>query len=124
MAHARLLLADDDAEMRAWIRDVLRGFDLDIVEAQSGVEVMGILAHAGPFHLVVSDVRMPPPSGLHIIMMARTAGLLTPFVIITAFPDDALRDSIGRVDDAWLLEKPFRARDLCAIVSAVTRHVA
>ena len=59
-------------------------------------------------------------NGLNVVTMARTAGLMTPFVVITAFPDDGLRHSIDLVDDAWVLEKPFRARDLIAIIMAVT----
>src|SRR6185503_4309354 len=103
--------------------DVLRIFQLEIVEAASGWELLDHLAYQGPsFALVISDVRMPPPNGLNVITMARTAGLETPFVIITAFPDDKLRSSIGEIEDAWLLEKPFRARDLATIVRAVTRH--
>lgn len=122
MTHHRLLLADDDPEMRSWVRDVLRSFELEIIEAASGWEVLGLLATKGPFTLVVSDVRMPPPSGLNVVTMARSAGLETPFIIITAVPDDRLRQSIEMVPDAWVLEKPFRARDLMAIVSAVTNN--
>lgn len=121
MARPRLLLADDDPEMRAWIRDVLRPFDLEIVEAASGTEILGLLDGDGGFALVISDVRMPPPSGVAVVTIARGAGLRTPFILITAFPDAALHGAVAGVPDAWVLEKPFRARDLCALVSTLTR---
>ena len=42
--------------------------------------------------------------------MARGAGLTTPFLLITAFPDQLVRDAVAGLADVGLLAKPF-ARD-------------
>lgn len=120
MKPLRVALADDDGEMRSWIRDVLRPTRATFVEVGSGWELLHLLANEGHFDLVISDVRMPAPNGLTVITMARTAGLATPFLIITAFPDGALRRSLAAVPDALLLEKPIKGHDLLAAVGALT----
>lgn len=119
MRQLHILLADDDREMRSWIRAVLRPVTDDVTEVATGWELLHALAHEGPFDLVISDVRMPAPNGLTVVTMARTAGLATPFLVITAFPDDVLRHALEQVPDARLLEKPFAGRALVEAVAAL-----
>jgi CheY-like chemotaxis protein len=111
----RLLVADDDGEMRAWLRVLLQPLDADVRDASSGWELLSLLADAGPFDLVVTDVRMPGPTGLQVVAMARTAGFAEPFLVMTAFPDDRLRESAAKFR-VQVLEKPF---EQLAFVAAV-----
>jgi CheY-like chemotaxis protein len=107
--------------MRSWLGAVLRPLAAAIVEAGSGWEVLHLVANDGPFDLVVSDVRMPAPNGLTVVTMSRAAGLRTPFLIITAFPDRELRRALAAVEDAWLMEKPFDGKDFLAMVAGILR---
>jgi DNA-binding NtrC family response regulator len=107
----RLLIADDDLEMRSWLRAVLACRGAEVSEVESGAELLRALSEDGPFDLVVTDVRMSWASGVQALAMARTAGMHTPFVVITAYADDAVRtaaDALG----AALLEKPFTIEEL------------
>lgn len=108
----RLLIADDDRDMRDWLRAVLSQRAQVLREAASGWELLHILSHDGPFDLVITDVRMPAPSGLNVVAMARAAGLVTPFLIITAFPRQELVAAALRMDRVVLLAKPFSAQQL------------
>ncbi len=61
---ARLLLAEDDLELRELLAYVLRADGHDVTEARDGNELLAILSKGlerghEPFALVVSDVRMP-----------------------------------------------------------------
>src|SRR3954453_13889864 len=103
----KLLIADDDAEMRAWLTLLLGDSRCQIREAASGWDLLDTVADEGPFHLIVTDVRMPGPRGLQVVEMARPAGLQTPFLVITAFPDEHLRREAERLNRVVLLEKPF-----------------
>jgi CheY-like chemotaxis protein len=111
MRAMRLLIADDDPEMRAWLRAVLDHRGREMVEAESGAELVRALAEQGPFDLVVTDVRMSWASGIQALTMARTAGYQTPFVVITAHADDGVRRSADELGAA-LLEKPFTIEEL------------
>jgi CheY-like chemotaxis protein len=115
----RIILAEDDDEMRAWLRIVLRPLQARLVEASSGWELLELLSERGPFQLVITDVRMPPPSGLNVVTMARSAGLETPFLVITAFPGPELARSVARVGGATLLPTPFGASELLTAARAL-----
>ena len=61
---ARRLLVEDQANLRVSLALVLRDFGYQVLEAGSADEAMRLVrAHAGPIHLLVSDVVMPQTSG-------------------------------------------------------------
>ncbi len=111
-ARKRVLLADDDLEMREVVRQVLEGAGLEVEEVSSGVMLLSRLADDGDFDLVVTDVRMPWISGEHVMQMARAAGFHMPVLIMTAFADAELQRAVDAIPGATLLEKPFEVDDL------------
>lgn len=119
MRRLRIVIADDDAEMRALIRLLLRPALGEVREAASGWELLGVLADDGPFDLVITDVRMPAPNGVGVVTMARAAGFETPFLVITAFPDERVRRTIASQRNAVLVGKPFDRTELMSAVHAL-----
>ncbi|MBS1149309.1 MAG: sensory box histidine kinase/response regulator [Myxococcaceae bacterium] len=111
LSNVRILIAEDDPEMRAWLSDVLEPAHCEIQEAGSGWDLLDTVARQGPFSVIVTDVRMPGPSGLQVVELARGAGLETPFLVITAFPDEEVRAEAARFGHVVLLEKPFARND-------------
>lgn len=68
----RVLLADDAAFMRAWLREILEPEGLLVVaEAESGADATRAFAAHRP-DLVLLDVSMPPTSGLEALRAIRT----------------------------------------------------
>lgn len=118
MTGPRIYIADDDPAMREWLCLLLRPMQATIQEASGGVELLDLLASGEPYDLVITDLRMPGPSGLQVVAMARAAGATAPFLIITAFPDDDVRRSLAAIG-AELLAKPFSAAELKARVAAL-----
>ncbi len=118
----RVLIADDDADMRSYLRDVLQKRGFSIAAVASGCELLARLAHDEPYDLVVSDLRMPSPSGLQVACMMRTAGLATPFLLITAFPDARLQRALAALPSVTLLGKPFTPAQLVSAATALTKR--
>lgn len=116
----RVLIADDDQEMRAYVRDILAKRGWRSVLASSGDELLARLADDEPYDLVVSDLRMPSPNGLAVASMIRTAGLGTPFLLVTAFPDDEFARAMGALPSTALLGKPFTPAQLVAAADTLT----
>lgn len=108
MRRPRLLIADDDAEIRAWLRLVLRPLRPSVAEAADGKELLEAL-ESGSFDLVITDVRMPPPNGLEAAALARKEGVKTPFVFITAYSDESTRAAANALGQAIVIDKPFDA---------------
>ncbi len=117
MRDARLLVADDDVEMRSWLRQVLEPRGASVAEADSGVDLLRLLNEEGPFDLVVSDVRMSWASGIQVLAMVRSAGFEIPFIVITAYADERVRFATSQLR-AVLIEKPF---DIEQLVEAADR---
>jgi len=124
----RVLLAEDDAEMRAVVADALRLEGYEVTEAADGGRLLVDVArrlkrgNAGEsLDLIVSDVRMPICTGLQILAALREAHWQTPVILMTAFGDDAVRRHAESLDAA-LLDKPFDIDDFrTAVVNIRSR---
>jgi CheY-like chemotaxis protein len=109
----RILVAEDDAEMRRVVVESFRKDGHQVLEAEDGLRLFEVVAAAlgrpsssTTLHLIVSDVRMPSRSGLDVLEHFAADLWLPPLVLITAFPDDEVRHRAKRLG-ALLLEKPI-----------------
>jgi two-component system, NarL family, capsular synthesis sensor histidine kinase RcsC len=106
MPAMRVIIADDDADMRLWLLYQLRTLGANVEEAADGSELLWALGERGPFDLVVTDVHMPFPDGRKVLAMARSASLMTPFLVISA--DAALSREVKSFSEASFLAKPLQ----------------
>jgi DNA-binding response OmpR family regulator len=123
----RILVAEDDAELRDLVATKLRMDGHEVIEVADGGRLLVRLASAyiagrsyDAFDLIVSDVRMPVCSGLQIVEGLRRAHWPTPVILMTAFGDDATRARAERLG-ALLFDKPFDVDDLRATVRHIVR---
>ncbi|MFL5355621.1 ATP-binding protein [Archangium sp.] len=116
LARARVLLADDNADMRDYIRRVLSAhFEVEVVaDGQAALE--SALAH--PPDLVLSDVMMPRLDGVGLLRALRAAPHTKelPLLLLSARAgEEATLEGLGSGADDYLV-KPFSARELLARV--------
>jgi DNA-binding NtrC family response regulator len=107
MPSPRILLVDDDDDLRRSLATVLSRRGARVREAASGDEALWMIAHEGRFELVITDVIMPAPLGTQLAAMARTAGTEVPILVITAYPDPEIAETVDKIDNATMLRKPF-----------------
>jgi len=117
----RILLAEDDAEMRALISGDLRCAGYGVVECADGAALLRKLNSAngteGPgVDLVVADVRMPGLTGLEVLEHLRGADPFTPYIVVTAFGSAETRRAAARLGAIAVLDKPFEIPDLLCLV--------
>jgi signal transduction histidine kinase len=111
----RVLVADDDADIRALIADVLRGDGHQVLEAADGVEVIEQVNSSTLPDLIVADVRMPSVTGLQMLASIHGAQPV-PVILITAFGDPDVREHARRLGAIAVLDKPFDLDELRALV--------
>ncbi|MEC8560664.1 MAG: response regulator [Planctomycetota bacterium] len=118
LAGRRVLVADDQAEVRQTIRAVLEQRGCEVVVSPSGtdaIERIGLEAESGTrFDLVISDVRMPDRNGYEVFRSAKDHDSEVPVILMTAFGYDP-HHSIVRSSQEGLhcfLFKPFQAEQL------------
>jgi CheY-like chemotaxis protein len=123
LAPFRILLAEDDPDMRQLVADALRADGHEVVELTDGgrllVDIASRLKAGGDgeaLDLIVTDVRMPVCTGLQILEALRAANWHTPVILMTAFGDDATRRRAEALM-AVLFDKPFDVDDLRTAVA-------
>lgn len=113
----RIAIADDDPDSLDMIGEFLRSPTTEIHKAQSGSELVELLAERGPFDLIVTDVDMPWTQGLAVIRSARAADIKAPVIVITGLTRPDLESTVASLGNARLLRKPIE-------LSALRRTVA
>lgn len=117
-ARPRILLADDNADMRAYLARLLaEHFEVEAV--RDGVAALEI-ARQQPIDLILSDVMMPNLDGFGLIREIRADPALKtlPIILLSARAGEESRvDGLQQGADDYLI-KPFSARELLARVGA------
>ncbi len=112
-----ILVADDNADHRAMMKDILEPLGFDVRLAEDGAAVLACLETEIP-DLFLLDIRMPGMNGWQLATRLRDAGIVKPIVMLSAnIGDDAI---IGHGDDSHndALSKPVdlkRLRDVLAL---------
>ena len=119
----RLLVAEDERRVRAFLVRGLREEGFQVVEAQSGSAALERLADA-PVDLALLDWMLPGPTGLEVLRTLRAQGDATPVILVTA--RDAVADRTQALNEGAddYLVKPFAFEELLARVRAVLRRTA
>ena len=113
---ARILIIEDDEEMRSLLQDFLgdEGYKTDA--ASSGSEAFRKLAE-GTFDLVITDVRMGDKDGMEVLKAFKKIAPETTVIMITAFAnlDAAIEALRGDVHDFF--PKPVKIKELKASIA-------
>ncbi len=117
----RVIVVDDDAELRALLRRFLTEHGFETRAVDGGAALDRELSR-NPTDVIVLDLMMSGEDGLAICRRLRAAGDLTPIVMLTARGDpiDRIVGLETGADD--YLPKPFEPRELVARLSAVLRR--
>jgi DNA-binding NtrC family response regulator len=111
----RLLIVDDDEEMRGLLRKVLEKEGYHVSVASDGCEALDVLAR-GPFDLVVTDMLMPHDGGLELLETLHHLHPALPVIIVTAFGDWHSYTRALELGAAAFISKPLRMSELIAAV--------
>ncbi len=118
---ARILIVEDEPSMRMGLEDNLEFEGYEIESADNGkTGLEKILSNS--FDLILLDVMLPQMSGFDVCKTARSQGIKTPIILLTAKGeeiDKVLGLELGADD---YVTKPFSLRELLARIKAVLRR--
>jgi len=121
----RVVIADDDGEMRALLRCWLEAEGFEVDEVDDGVALVEYLVGSwmdGPeqsgLRLMVTDQRMPGFVGTRVIESFRLIGENLPVLLVTAFPEPADVEHALALGVFEVLTKPVEKDRFLAVVQA------
>ncbi|MGE5754667.1 MAG: response regulator, partial [Planctomycetaceae bacterium] len=118
----RILIVDDEPNVRLVFRTALESEGHDLAEAANGRDALDWL-RTSKADLILLDLQMPETGGMEVLRRLREAGDDTPVVIITAYgsvPDAVRAMKLGAID---FLAKPLTPHALRKVVAEVLeRH--
>jgi len=109
-APRRVLLVDDDPQVREMLAEVLKsmGTDLEVEQAEDGYDALLKAGHSKP-HLLVLDLRMPRMDGFEACRRVRSNPTTssTKILAISGYLDEAARQEILRCGASDYMKKPL-----------------
>jgi EAL domain-containing protein (putative c-di-GMP-specific phosphodiesterase class I)/signal transduction histidine kinase/FixJ family two-component response regulator len=117
--HTRVLVVDDDAQVRSAVVRTLHSSELEII-AVSGGEAAVAEVEKAPFDVIVCDVMMPTMTGLEFLRAVRRSDLDVPVILMTGAPTIEGATTALEYGAFRYMTKPFEPG---ALVKAV-RHAA
>lgn len=123
----RVLVVDDESQVRKPIGLMLKREGYEVVEAGDGEEAIqkiGAEDNALMVDTILCDIRMPKINGDEAIDYFKTQFPTVPIVVITGYPDVELAVSLMRKGVRDYLVKPVSKDELLSVVSkSVDQHV-
>jgi DNA-binding NtrC family response regulator len=123
---ARILVADDEPNLRRVLTAMLRRDGHEVIQATDGGEAVDLIGPQGAdLDVVITDLRMPTVDGMEVLRHAARSAPQVPVIMITAY------GSVGQAVEAIkagafdYIEKPFEQDQIRAIVDkAVKQSIA
>jgi DNA-binding response OmpR family regulator len=120
----RILVIDDDDQMRVLLRQVMEWAGYEVVEAEDGREGMQI-QRSQPVDLVITDLIMPEQEGLETIGLLRKEFPQTRIIAISGggrIGPEAYLPAAQELGADRAFCKPFDVRELAAAVKELLGH--
>ena len=117
----RILIVEDDVELRQLFARVLEKNGYQVETAENGAEALKILGR-GYVDLIISDIMMPVMDGNALVRALREDGVKTPVLMITAKStlDDMREGFLSGTDDYMV--KPVNVNEMVLRVGALLRR--
>ncbi len=117
----RILIAEDDRELRQLFQHVLMKNGYAVTGVADGKEALDAI-DKGYYDLIISDIMMPVMDGYELVSSLRQAGINTPVMMITAKDafDDMRLGFLSGTDDYMV--KPVNVNEMVLRVGALLRR--
>jgi len=121
----RILVVDDEAQVRKPISLILQNAHYDVIEAEDGQQAIQLLQSADNPLLVdtiLCDIRMPKINGTQAIQYFRTQFPTVPVIVLSGYPDVELAVSLLKQGVLDYLVKPVGKEQLLEVIKKSVEH--
>ncbi len=121
MAKTRLLIVDDEDDLRELLSQVLSNSGYEIQTASDGAQALSVLKSA-TFDVVLLDIQMPKVDGIQVLKHLKSHKPQTKTIVLTGYAD--LRNAMearefGAKD---FISKPYKLEDVLSTIERVLKE--
>lgn len=107
----RILIVEDEKDVRDVLSEILSLFGFQVTEAADGPEALQHVVKK-EFDLIITDLGLPGMDGAELVRRIRESYSKIPILIITGVEIEKRAADFGNVPNCSLIQKPFKMEDL------------
>ncbi len=111
----KVLIAEDEKVMRFMIIDFLENFDIEVMQAENGLDAYVLWKKEKP-DLLLTDINMPKMNGIDLLKKVKEHNPDFPVIVMTGVSIDTAKNLAKEYKADAILEKPFKMKDLMSII--------
>ena len=111
----RVLVVDDEENLRLLVRTILRREGLEVEVASSGEQALALVETFGP-DVILTDVRMPRMGGLDLLGTLKAKGNDAVVIVMSAYGNVDLAIEAMKAGAYDYLQKPFKPEELILVL--------
>ena len=116
----KVLVVDDTKNIRMLLTTCLELYGYSVVTAVDGLDALKVINIESP-DLIFLDIKLPEISGTEVLRRIRSAGIITPVVIMTAFATVRNAIECTKLGAVAYLQKPFTAVKVKTVISELSK---
>jgi len=120
MLNDKVLIVDDEDNMRSALLEIIKRGGYDAIAAKSGKEALGLIS-GNSFASAIVDVRMPDMNGIDLLRRIKQLHPKMVVIIVTAFPDAEAAFEASQIGAVEYLTKPFSSSE--KLLSILKNHL-
>lgn len=114
---AKILIVDDESDVREMLRDMLEFLEYDVEAVPGGAEALEMID--GTFDLVITDMNMPEIGGKKLLTAIKLRAPELPVAVITGYGASETKAEVEAMGASGFLKKPFHIPEMENLVEEV-----
>jgi two-component system, chemotaxis family, chemotaxis protein CheY len=111
----RVLVVDDNRDIRTVLSQMLRFMGFDVALAGNGIEALAVF-HESSFDLVVTDLQMPIMEGSELAQLVKERSPKTPVILLTGTDRETVWKKVTKGSIHSVIFKPFQLNEFQSTV--------
>ena len=111
-AKRRVLVVDDEDDLRILLSDMLMGAGYEVVSASDGKEAISLLGKDLKIDMALLDIQMPNVNGIEVLKFISEKHPGVPVIMLTGFADLKYAMEARQFGARDFINKPYRVEDI------------